>query len=208
MREGQILVTIIDKLFIPKIVDKEIEPAIAIHLPYMNGSRLADFVIIEDTNIHAYEIKGQFDNLSKLSEQLSSYANCFDFVNIVVDKKHFAKSMEKIPDFIGVYLIEDKDISLIRKPKKNKSITKHGILSFLNKNELLSLNFKQDGSNKLTKEEIRNQIIEQNTIKKIKSTTLEYMRQSHSIYFKDFLTERGSFTIEDDLTLLSRRRRS
>lgn len=65
------------------------------------GRSKADCVILNG-NSTCYEIKSDFDNLDRLSEQLSSYRKIFDRVFVVVGKLHVEKVENLCEDDIGI----------------------------------------------------------------------------------------------------------
>ncbi|WP_288841894.1 sce7726 family protein [uncultured Deefgea sp.] len=81
------------------------------------GRSKADCVILNGSST-CYEIKSDFDNLDRLTEQLSSYRKIFDKVFVVVGKAHLEKVKSLCEDDIGILeLTQRKNLSLIRDAK-------------------------------------------------------------------------------------------
>lgn len=65
----------------------------AAEVVYGFENRRADFLKL-DTQSHAFEIKSDYDNTSRLSGQLAEYSKTFDFVTIVTTPKHLREVRE------------------------------------------------------------------------------------------------------------------
>ncbi|MEE4999185.1 sce7726 family protein [Pseudomonas alliivorans] len=68
------------------------------------GNSKADCVIVNGLST-CYEIKTNYDNLSRLRSQISSYIKLFDKVNVVVSNKNLDSVLESIPNEVGVLLL-------------------------------------------------------------------------------------------------------
>lgn len=68
------------------------------------GANKADCVIVNGIST-CYEIKTDFDNLTRLKSQIDSYLKIFDKVNVVVSKKNLTSVLHTAPEEVGVILL-------------------------------------------------------------------------------------------------------
>ncbi|MEE7596435.1 sce7726 family protein [Acinetobacter baumannii] len=103
------------------------------------GKNKADCVILNGKST-CYEIKTDYDSLVRLNEQLYSYCQIFDEVNIVCSYKHI-NEIKKIPEHIGIILLSNKlTFQEIRKPiARNDNINKLLMMQSLRKDEYIEL---------------------------------------------------------------------
>lgn len=71
------------------------------------GTNKADCVIVGDIAT-CYEIKTDYDNLSRLESQVNSYLKIFDKVNVVISEKHLNSVLNIIPKEVGIILLSKK----------------------------------------------------------------------------------------------------
>lgn len=72
------------------------------------GNNKADCVILNGAST-CYEIKSEYDNLSRLQEQLSSYLKVFDKVYVVTTEKHYEKLEPSMPASVGVLQLSSRN---------------------------------------------------------------------------------------------------
>lgn len=165
------------------------DDAISVELPYSSKRKIADLVLISKRNITSFEIKTEFDTLSKLHDQLEEYQKVFDYSYIVVAKKHIPKATKLSPDEIGIIQIENNVCKLIRRAKLNKKQTNYDMLFFLNKNEIIKISNNQL-NRKLCTHEIRLKaatILRKNKIKsEIINKLLKKYINLFSLYIADY----------------------
>ncbi len=78
------------------------------------GRNKADCVILNGSST-CYEIKSDFDNLDRLSEQLASYKKLFDKIYVVVGKLHLSKVLNSCDSEVGILeLTPRKNLRTIR----------------------------------------------------------------------------------------------
>ncbi|MGA9700684.1 sce7726 family protein [Pseudomonas sp.] len=68
------------------------------------GANKADCVIVNGIST-CYEIKTDYDNLTRLKPQIDSYLKIFDKVNVVVSKKNLTSVLHTAPEEVGVILL-------------------------------------------------------------------------------------------------------
>ena len=94
-------------------------------------------------HFHGFEIKSAVDTLQRLPGQIEAYTKVFDYLYVVTEDKHCNKVMEALPDWVGVYLCQEKKgcsyIKQVRKAKKNKAKDGFYIAKLLWRNELVDI---------------------------------------------------------------------
>ena len=107
-------------------------------------------------SLHGYEIKSERDTLERLPKQIEYYSKIFEYITIVTTKKYTQKIGEIVPEFFGIFLIENKKgilkLKKIRSPKKNRNIDYFELAKLLWREEL-------------------KEILKENKIKKVSSLT-------------------------------------
>jgi len=68
------------------------------------GASKADCVIVNGIST-CYEIKTDYDNLTRLKSQVDSYLKIFDKVNVVVSAKNLNSVLHTVPEQVGVILL-------------------------------------------------------------------------------------------------------
>lgn len=108
-----------------------------------NGSNRADIAVLNGKLV-GYEIKTENDTLMRLSSQVDAYSEVFDLAYIITVKKHLHRVLDQIPQWWGIYLIEQVEdtaflFSLYRPSQINKRKNTYGIAQLLWKNELVEV---------------------------------------------------------------------
>jgi len=111
-------------------------------MPICQGDAIVDVAVISST-LHGYEIKSEKDTLSRLDSQQSSYNQTFDYITIVLAKKHLNNARKRIPSWWGILLAEYSEDKLtlrkVRTPKKNTSVCKKTMTQLLWKSETIDI---------------------------------------------------------------------
>lgn len=104
------------------------------------GKCKADAVVINGTST-IYEIKSEFDSFTRLKNQLSTYMQVFDHINVITSEQQAKKLINELPESVGVHTLTNRNtISIIRESVSNKINIKPEVLfDSLRKNEYLSV---------------------------------------------------------------------
>ena len=94
-----------------------------------------DFITINGRTT-SYEIKSEFDNLSKLEKQVNDYSKAFEYNYVVLDIKHKKKAERIIPEYYGILTFRNGNLYQSRKALLNNNIQSNVQLSLLSKKEL------------------------------------------------------------------------
>jgi hypothetical protein len=68
------------------------------------GGARVDFALVSDS-LHAYELKGDLDKLSRLQNQIHAYNRVFDSITLVTGPLHLQAAMAATPSWWGVVLV-------------------------------------------------------------------------------------------------------
>ena len=177
------------------------EPIMAVGQEVMFGKNnsLADLLIIYKDKLYAFEIKAYRDNFRRLNTQLSNYKKVFDYVYLVITPNHY-KSLTSGPcDRIGLIVVDEKEFSIVKKAKIQKSLSKEDIL------ETLPLSFlkKNYKYNNRTTAAFARKTLTNKSMKELKKLLLEYMKNKINYKYKNFLAEKGDTVQYEDISILS-----
>jgi hypothetical protein len=100
-------------------------------------TRAADIVSV-GRFVTAFEIKSNGDNVSRLQEQMDDYKRVFDYVYIVTVEKHLPYVKKMISRNIGIILVKDGKVTVLKKAAMNKKLSKDEILASIPINFLCS----------------------------------------------------------------------
>ncbi|MCC5619758.1 sce7726 family protein, partial [Nostoc sp. CHAB 5836] len=82
--------------------------------------RRADLAIHNGSKFFGIEVKSQYDNLTRLHDQLKIYTRCFDEVIIVLDERHVREGLEIASEDVTVFEIDNKGNINLRRPASLK----------------------------------------------------------------------------------------
>ena len=100
------------------------------------GQCKADVLLINGTST-VYEIKSEYDSFTRLENQILSYLEVFDYINVITSISHADKLISILPQNVGILVLTNKrTISTIRKPISNiKNINTSYLFDSLRKSE-------------------------------------------------------------------------
>ncbi|WKZ27749.1 MAG: sce7726 family protein [Candidatus Dojkabacteria bacterium] len=157
-----------------------------------NGSVRADIAVINGI-MHCYELKGDLDNLFRLSAQANTYNLIFDKVTLVVGKSHVVEALRMIPDWWGITIAkvvdseyEPKLIS-VRNAEENPAQDLLTIANMLWKTEALDILKRRNlahGMNSKNKKEICEVLVKNFTERELKASVRECLvtRRQNAFY--------------------------
>lgn len=112
-------------------------------LPLLRGRGRADLAFINGS-LCGYEIKSEHDSLVRLGTQTDQYQSAFEFVTLVVTRKHLKSARNRVPSSWGLILAEratDGCVRLTQKrtAKKNNATDPKVLVRLLWKQECLRI---------------------------------------------------------------------
>lgn len=101
-------------------------------------------VVVFNGSFHGFEIKSDKDNLDRLPHQALSYGKIFEYLYLVVGKRHAVSAAKMLPDYWGIWIAEkiNDTVTLdtkFREAKKNTEQDPLAIASMLWRAEALGL---------------------------------------------------------------------
>ena len=170
---------------------------------YGTKRKLTDLLVVKDNQLTAIEIKADNDDLRRIEEQIGESKKLFDYVVVCTTMTHLEKIKHLLSEDIGIYSVNEHNIKIIRKPKKQKNLDKNEMLFSMSSNYLKKhLNLTSSISVNLNSDEIRQQYVRESTTK-IHKLFVDYMKQKIQSKFNLFIQNRGENTHVDDIPLLS-----
>ncbi|MDX7739918.1 sce7726 family protein [Aeromonas dhakensis] len=116
------------------------EPPIVINeFTIGNYARRADLVLIKNNELHAYEVKSEYDSLVRLEGQISKYLEFFDKVTVVLTRKHINKAKTMLPINVQIMEVHEGKIKIVRRGRKVIIKNKNSFISLMTCAELKSL---------------------------------------------------------------------
>lgn len=174
--------------------------SIGLEILFSRNRRRADMLIVSN-ELHALEVKGDLDNLSKLPDQLHDYSNTFDKISMVITTKHLKNIRQLLPRYTGIILIEKNSLRIIRKAILRKRLDKGSLLMFMGKVQLGKLlNIKNVA--KYSTDELRFMASEKLSLLLIRREACDFLQRKHKKRFDLFLHDKGTLVIADDLSSL------
>lgn len=137
---------LIRQAFHTKILQQEHHDADTLvlnELGIQNGDFRADIAVLNG-KLEGFEIKGEYDTLDRLPNQIKAYNSIFDKSSIIISKKFYDDCVEKIPSWWGIYIasqIESGEISFkrVRAAKLNKTIDAYSLAQLLWRDEAVEV---------------------------------------------------------------------
>ena len=170
---------------------------IALEVLFSPNHRRSDMLVLSNS-LHAFEIKGDFDNLQKLGYQLLDYTKTFDRVSIVTTKRHLKDVKKIISRQVGLILFTGETFQIKRKAIAQRRLDKVSLLTFLDKNIVKGL-LKNDVPPKASTEEIRKMAASQLSYTSIRIAVRNHLRKRYKKLFQLFLKDIGDTIMPDDL---------
>ena len=191
----------IKSIFIDFTLSRNPNVIIGNEIMYGTGRRLVDLILLKDNRITAVEVKSDSDNLKRIKEQITEYKKIFNFVVLIITRKHMENILEITSKDIGIYLItEDFLIQPIRLPHLQKMTDKREVLYSINSRYLKNLG--EPLTKNLHSDEIRT-YFEKKRLTYLNTLLFCYLQNKISSNFRLFILERGEKTHIEDLSILS-----
>ena len=156
--EGHIKSLVLDNLLV-KFGSKREDVVFINEFTLDNYSRRIDIAMIHNGYIYGYEIKSEFDSLTRLSGQILKYLEFFDKVIVVVSSKHIDKVLNNISPQVEVWVVDKNGKLAVKKRGVKSRPNGFDFLNILRKTELFKLaNILNVDTTSRSKEEIKTDI--------------------------------------------------
>lgn len=148
-----------------------------------NGLVRADIAVLNGKLV-GYEIKTEKDNLERLPNQVDVYSQVFDNAFLVVCEKHLNRAVELIPDWWGIYIIQNRSnesfsFKCLRKSKLNIHKSSYALVQLLWKSEALEVlnDTGKDFKPNVTKQCLYDEIVSHYDSTSLSQITLQYLKK-------------------------------
>ncbi|QTE81017.1 sce7726 family protein [Shewanella algae] len=170
-----------------------------------NFKRRADLLIVKNDKLYSFEIKSEFDDLSRLDGQVAQYLKYFDKVTIVAASKHIEQVVQSTPSNVAVLELKSvNNFKVVRRGKLSSRPSKNFLLNLLKIKELKAFarKFNIDIGNGERSSMVANLLSVSNSdIKKYVSSCISSRYKYSSEAFKLLCDE--NIVKEDDIRYLS-----
>lgn len=138
--------------------------------PIRNGTVRAD-VVYCGAKLECFEIKSKSDTLKRLVHQGGQYQKSFERVTLVCATKHVLPAQEIIPDFWGLWEVDDKGhLNVLRQASVNPYVNTIGVVDLMENDEsreYLRAIGQSAGVSKLCHEDMCQRIKSINTLREV-----------------------------------------
>lgn len=155
------------------LLSRDNNGVIGYEVMYGSSRRVADMVFISKGHSYAIEIKSEFDTIARLEGQLEEYQTLFDYIIIFSAPNHISRINEAIPDYVGLYSINNMGIKRLHREKINRHVQKSEMLISI-PSVAVKTNFSVKG--KLSSDEIRSVVLRK-SMKEIHSYFIAYFKE-------------------------------
>ncbi|WP_145482146.1 sce7726 family protein [Yersinia aldovae] len=197
MKEIQIKIKLIEYL----LEHASKDTVIGSELRFNYGSRRADIVSVTNNIASIFEIKGSGDSIERLGSQLDSYKEYFDYCYVVCEPSNINLVKKSCKRKIGIILVENNDVRLIKEAchfKKNKKITLASTLDTSTLRKLTANNILK------SKHELCELFIKNNNLDSVKNISRKHLWEKLKCNFDIFYNELGVRVNPDDILTLTR----
>ena len=192
----------IKKLLVKHFLEKYDDFVVSSEFTFQFGERRADLALLHIDMLTAYEIKGDRDTLSRLSYQVDSYKQFFDFCFVVCESKNLAMIREILPKEVGILLAEPNGITHVRKAKHYKRHDKLILSSVLSVQKLSSI---ARCRNLKSKQELCQYVSKNNTIDFLRKLSRIDFRERYGVASKLMKQETTLHLTSDDIYTITKK---
>lgn len=169
-----------------------------------NYSRRVDLALIKNNELHAYEVKSEYDSLRRLEGQVLKYSEYFDKITVVLSRKHIQKALHKLPSYIEVIEFDNGWLKTIHRGKKLPIKKKNSFISLMTAMELRSLASQLKIRPKTFRRKNLEVALSNVKTSTLKSAAISFIKKKYSPQYNYFLQETNGRLIKaSDISSLS-----
>ena len=165
------------------------------------GGRRADLISLKGEDAAVYEIKALGDKVSRLEAQLEDYRRFFDFCYVVCEPENLALVRRSIKKGVGIIVVSESDVLMIRKSLRCKQHRKEVLLSVLEVRELKSISSLKH----LPKDDLCKQVAKSITLEKARDLSRGKLEKRYGPVTALLKLDVGSVITIDDLQTITKR---
>lgn len=157
-------------------------------------ARRAD-VVLANGKLSAFEIKSDFDTLTRLPGQLESYRTFFERVVVVITPRFLEKVGKIVPDGVGIWVVDSDGAEGIREKRRARTfdLTPDAAITLMTVTDLrrlLSANGVQ-GATRASRRELE-ELARKLTKKDLAVAARDSVKRRFRTHFKNFLNRRAN----------------
>ena len=118
------------------------DTAVIDELAIAGGRNRIDLALVNGV-LHGFELKSDFDSLSRLVEQVRGYGTVCDSVTLVVGERHLRRAIDLVPDWWGILVVRygkrHPVFRCLKHPQTNPSVDPIAVARLLRRSEAADL---------------------------------------------------------------------
>lgn len=183
--------------------DKNTYDLIGSEIPYNHRKRRLDILALQSGKTFVFEIKSDKDSTKRLEGQVEDYIKSFNHLYLVCTMKHLSH-VRNFDKKIGIILIDDNKVKMIRKAHMIVRLNKSYLVSLF-KVEELRMMLKRIGiyHNNRKSSELRDIIVDKLTIKDLTELSYESLITKYYDRYLNFQIGLGQYITKEDLAVLT-----
>jgi hypothetical protein len=126
----------IAELLLSKMLKRFKSAAVGTEVAIPQHNSRTDMVFFSKRS-HCFEIKSAKDTTARLQLQVRAAASVFDYVTVVCSQQKVSSVKNKIPKFVGIWVIDSTRVKIVRHAVLRKRFSLESQLAVLNKEELI-----------------------------------------------------------------------
>ncbi len=188
----------IKAMLVDFIIKNYKEGIIASEVPVEEKQSIVDMMFIGDNELIGFEIKSDYDTITRLGRQIQNYYGAFNQLYIVCGKEFYKKiGCQKMG--VGLIIADDDGLKLKRKATHRKFPVKSKMVNFLWKADLPFSSLKKHmGIN-----ELKLKTVNEVTSKELFQMVIKALKNRYQPRFDSFMKARGSVTFVQDIDVLT-----
>ncbi|RYU56043.1 protein cII [Aliivibrio finisterrensis] len=192
----------IKKLLIRYFLENYESFVVGSEFSFQFGERRADLALLKAGYLTAFEIKGARDTVSRLSDQIESYKNFFDFCFVVCEASNLAEVRVTISRDVGILLAGSDGITHVRQSKQFKRHDKRVLSSALSVQKLTALS---KGCNLRSKHELCEYVSKNNTLESLRQLSRSDFNERYEVASKLLKQETTLHLTSDDIHTITKK---
>ncbi|EGR0126612.1 MmcB family DNA repair protein [Vibrio vulnificus] len=192
----------IKKLLVRYFLEKYEDFVVGSEFSFQFGERRADLALLDAGCLTAFEIKGARDTVSRLSYQIESYKQFFDFCFVVCEPSNLTEVRATIPRDIGILLADSSGITHVRQSKQFKRHDKKVLSSALSVQKLIAL---AKGRNLRSKHELCEYVSRNNTLELLRLLSRNDFSERYGVASRLLRQETTRHLTSDDIYTITKK---
>ncbi|EGR0665530.1 protein cII [Vibrio cholerae] len=192
----------IKKLLVRYFLEQYESFVVGSEFSFQFGERRADLALLKSGYLTAFEIKSARDTVSRLSYQIESYKNFFDFCFVVCEPSNLTEVRATISRDVGILLAESGGITHVRQSKQFKRHDKKVLSSALSVQKLSAL---AKGSKLRSKHDLCEYVSKISTLESLRQLSRNDFNERYEVASKLLKQETTLHLTSDDIYTITKK---